>query len=537
MARTRNRRRTSEQYWKQRTEQLEREWNTKSQQEIERELKDYYRQSMEHIQKNVNDLYARFAKENGLDMVAAQRLLQGKEFRTWRMDMKEYLEQIEATGNPRLLRELNTLTMRSRISRLDKLYGETLVECAKLAEKTGRSFDRFLPSAYKDFYYRNLYGIAKQGALRNPVSAVDPQRLENVLRVPWSGKNYSQRIWNNNEDLAKAIQKVTVDAMHRGASVQDLSRMVAQKMSVGYNDAERLVRTELNYVENQASLDSIKDAGFEYYTFLATLDNRTSAQCREHDGLVFPVGEARPGTNMPPLHPRCRSTISASFGEGKDSKGRRIARNSEGRNIHVPADMNYADWKSVFVDKTQTMREWRVNRAAAAKSASAASTAASVANLAKNGESILYVDDVDEHIYTKEDIFAELDKSWIGRDMKQYLEESDATIRIIDEKQSHFLRGEQEGNNIRIYSTNIKNKSVLGQTVVHELTHYRYHIGRSQRAEVMCFGMEKMHLYDKVGLSRAEWKELIKKIKAEYHEYKWRVGGYGDYSQFDFLRR
>jgi len=367
MARKRNKRTTSEQYWKRRTDELEQKWSEKSKREIERELKDYYQQALEHIQKNVNDLYARFAKENGLDMVAAQRLLQGKEFRTWRMDMKEYLAQIEATGNPALLRELNTLAMRSRISRLDKLYGETLVECVRLAEKTGQSLDRFLPSAYKDFYYRNLYGIAKEGALRNTVSQVDPQRIEDVLRVPWSGKNYSQRIWKNNEELAKSIQKITVQSMHRGASVQELSQTIAQKMSVGYNDAERLVRTELNYVENQAALDSIKDAGFDFYEFLATLDNRTSPQCREHDGTIFPVEDAQPGENMPPLHPRCRSTIVASFGEGMDNKrGTRIARNAAGRNIHVPADMKYSDWKAVYVDKTQTMKEWRKEHSAAA---------------------------------------------------------------------------------------------------------------------------------------------------------------------------
>lgn len=364
MPRTKSRK-NAERYWRRRTDELEQKWNEKSRQEIEKELAAYYRQSLEHIQKNVNDLYARFAKENGMDMVAAQRLLQGKEYRTWRMDMKEYMSQIEATGNPKLLRELNTLTMRSRISRLDKLYSETLVECAKLAEKTGRSMDRFLPTAYKDFYYRNLYGFAKQGELRGSVAKVDPQKMENMLRVPWSGKNYSQRIWKNNEELAKALQQVTVQAMHRGTSVQDLSRMVAQKMSVGYNDAERLVRTELNYVENQAALDSIKDAGFEYYQFSATLDNRTSIQCQQHDGLVFPVAEARPGDNMPPLHPRCRSTVIASFGEGERSKGKRIARDEEGRNIRVPADMKYEDWKSVYIDKTQTLEEWEASTKAA----------------------------------------------------------------------------------------------------------------------------------------------------------------------------
>lgn len=46
----------------------------------------------------------------------------------------------------------------------------------------------------------------------------------------------------------------------------------------------RLVRTELNYVENMAAFRSIKDAGMDYYRFIATLDNRTTLICRSHDG-------------------------------------------------------------------------------------------------------------------------------------------------------------------------------------------------------------------------------------------------------------
>ena len=76
-------------------------------------------------------------------------------------------------------------------------------------------------------------------------------------------------------------------------------------MGVGMSDARRLVRTELNYVQNRAALDSIKDAGMKYYRFVATLDRRTSAACRAHDGKIYPVDEGSPGTNMPPLHPHC----------------------------------------------------------------------------------------------------------------------------------------------------------------------------------------------------------------------------------------
>lgn len=323
-------------------------------------MKAYYEQSLAHIEKDIQTLYQRFATDNGLDMAAAQRLLMGSEYRVWRMDLQEYVAKINTTGDKELLRELNTLAMRSRITRLDALRSETIKEMIQLSEKTEHAMSRFLPSAYKDFYYRGLYEIGKTRGLRSAAGVVDGKRIEAVLRTPWSGKNYSERIWHNNAKLGETIQRNIVAAAHRGVPVSDMVRDVRERMGVGTSDATRLVRTELNYVQNQAALDSIKDAGMTYYRFIATLDNRTTPICRSKDGEVFAVDDAEPGTNMPPLHPRCRSIISGSlYAEHKPRKGTRIARDENGKNVFVPAGMRYEEWKSVYIDKKQTMGEWQ----------------------------------------------------------------------------------------------------------------------------------------------------------------------------------
>ena len=303
-------------------------------------------------------LYARFANDNGLDMVEAQRLLMGQEYRTWRMDIEDYVKEIQANGDNELLRELNTLAMRSRITRLDKLYADTLVEIGKLSKDVRAAMDKFLPSAYKDFYYHDLYDIGQKRGLIHPVSRVDAGALESVIRTPWSGKNYSARIWKNGEKLAETIQRTVTAGMHRGCSADELARYVEQRMNVGYSQAVRLVRTELNYVENRAIVDGIKESGMKYYRFVATLDRRTSATCRDHDGHIYPVDDYSPGTNAPPLHPHCRSTIVGSIkGDGKP-KGTRAARDESGKYIRVPADMSYHDWKAVYVDKSKPFGTW-----------------------------------------------------------------------------------------------------------------------------------------------------------------------------------
>ena len=314
--------------------------------------------SLGRIQTDIAALYGRFAKDNQLTAAEARKLLKGNEYRQWRMSIDQYVKKIRETGDKKLERELNVLAMRSRISRLDKLYGETLMELQDLGEKVTTSMKAFLSEAYTDNYYHGVYDIAKAGQLRNAVSKVDTKALEDVLRYRWSGMNYSERIWKNQRFLAYNLRKEMIAAVHRGESVEKISSRIAKRMDVGISNARRLVRTELNYVHNHAALDSIADSGMKYFRFIATLDKRTTAVCRSHDSHVYPVSEAKQGQNVPPLHPNCRSTIAGSLrGPGSIKTGTRTARNEQGKTIFVPSSMSYEDWKAIYVDKTQTLTD------------------------------------------------------------------------------------------------------------------------------------------------------------------------------------
>lgn len=354
---------TSEAYWKKRARECEAYWHEKSEELVKKELADQYEKALYEIHKSIAAFYAQFADENGMTMQQARRLLRGQKYRVWRKSMEDYLAEIEKTGDKGLLRELNTLAMRSRISPLDKLYGETLMELDKLGRDVSDRMRSFLTDAYKDNYYRGLFEIGHAGKLLPAVHAVSDKKVEDVLRAHWSGKNYSQRVWKNTAKLGKKLEQVMTDAVHRGADVQEMAKQVAPYLRNGYGlkSAERLVQTELNYVQNEAALASIKDAGMKYFRFIAILDTRTTVICREHDGQIYSVDDADVGYNQPPLHVRCRSTIAASFGEGKDSrKGSRMARDTEtGKSVRVPAAMTYQDFDDVFIAKKKTLSEWQ----------------------------------------------------------------------------------------------------------------------------------------------------------------------------------
>lgn len=351
----------NESYWAKRAEDREKQWNKKSKDTIEKELANYYEQALLRIEDDIAVLYGKYGKDNNLTYIEASKMLTSSEFKQWRMSMEDYLKAIVDSKDNKLLLELNTLAMRRRISRLDKLYSDTLKKLYELGVNTQTGITEFLTGAYKDNYYENMFDIGKTIGIKSSLIEVDNKKISKVLNSSWSGKNYSERIWKNTDNLAKLIKHEITDGFHRGVSIQKMSNLVQKRMNVGKYEATRLVRTEMNYVQNQASLDSIKEAELKYFIFLATLDKKTSTKCREHDRKVYHIDEAQAGRNMPPLHPHCRSTIAGNLTDYDTGKGKRTAKDDKGNRIIIPAKMNYDDYYKVYVEKSLSYDSWLQN--------------------------------------------------------------------------------------------------------------------------------------------------------------------------------
>lgn len=134
--------------------------------------------------------------------------------------------------------------------------------------------------------------------------------VKEVISQNWSGLTFSERIWDGHRrKLASDIKEVLKAGLIRGDSIKDISRILQKKWNTSLNNASRLVRTEMNWVMNQAHINNYKEHGVTHYQFLAFIDHRTSDICKSRDGEVISVDQARAGYNLPPLHPSCRSAI------------------------------------------------------------------------------------------------------------------------------------------------------------------------------------------------------------------------------------
>ena len=77
--------RMSRKYWRNRSIEVEEEWYNRCKETIEKQLADYYQKALSAIKDDILKLYGTFAKDNDLDFSEAKKLLNGNEFKTWRL--------------------------------------------------------------------------------------------------------------------------------------------------------------------------------------------------------------------------------------------------------------------------------------------------------------------------------------------------------------------------------------------------------------------------------------------------------------------
>ena len=276
-----------------------------------REYVKILNESKKEIESKIAQLYAKYqseVKKLGVDKIQANTLLRGTEYKQWRYDIEKYVKEIEKLKktNPvefrKLSIELETLAYKSRISRLDNLKAGIDYELIQAGEKIKGKVTDTLSDVYKNTYTSLVDDLNfKKGVISNSV-------IKKALENEWSGANYSSRIWSNTDNLAKAIKNEVIVGLNKGINYMTMSKNIAKKFETSYRNAERLVRTETNHIQNQATLAGYKDAGVVKYEFLAVLDSRTSHTCASLDGEIFKTENAVEGENYPPMHPHCRSS-------------------------------------------------------------------------------------------------------------------------------------------------------------------------------------------------------------------------------------
>ena len=323
----------------------------KSAEETSQEIADIYARASRELNYQISKIYERYRDKYNLTDDEAKRLLNVMKDPADFAELKAKLQGLEGEAAKAILKELESPAYAARIKRLENLQTEIdrkMKDVYKQEKKI--STDHYIDQ-YRQSYYREIFDTQKMTGLDFSFSNVDPKQLNRVLNSNWSGKNYSRRIWDNTEALADDLKKELSLAYLTGKSEASMAHDIALKYATGASNARRLVRTESAYISGQAQAAADKECGIDRYRIVATLDLRTSEICQEMDGQEFAYKDMQVGTNYPPFHPYCRTTVISVLDDQDLEALTRRARDPEtGKNKTVPANMTYQEWYAQEVE-------------------------------------------------------------------------------------------------------------------------------------------------------------------------------------------
>lgn len=321
----------SDEYWRKRAEDRLDEAEKLSAPYLE-EIQSVYSSARAKIVEEVKSLYGNYyIEDKGFNQEKLNSIMPNG-------DLERFYKEMRKAG----LSEYLPDNYKTRMTRLEHLYAECWAESKKASLKHYQIETDSHRKTIKNAYYKTIYDTGVGLKINPAFSKLNNRVVNQVLNTKFLSGNYSERIWKNTDKLANTLKEVIGSAIARGESYSKTARRIRERFGVTQYEATRLVQTETCYFQNQAEIEALKEMGIKKYKFIATLDSRTSDICREHDKKVYNVEDAKAGENLPPLHPNCRSTISAYLGEEYES-AIRIARNENGENEYVD-NVSYNEW-------------------------------------------------------------------------------------------------------------------------------------------------------------------------------------------------
>ena len=334
----------SSEYWRKRALKLEERANKKGE-ALQKQLKREYTKAAKAIREKVDSFYMRYAREQGLSYAEAIKTLSSKEAREWRKTLAEYVEEIKALPDgktkSRLIAELDMRSYASQQDRLSTLAGQIDMEIDRLFIGAERQITATMTEVLEDGYYRKSFDLQQRAGVMSHIPRLSPEMVENVLTYPWSGSDFSTRLWNHKNIMIFNLRQTITQGLIQGQSIARMSKDLGDTLGKSYITTERLIRTETNYFHGEANLKAYRAAGVKQYEFNAAIDERTSTICRDLDGEIINVEDAQVGVNYNPMHPNCRSWTT----EYDPEEAYGWTRSAWDDGEPMPADTTYEEWK------------------------------------------------------------------------------------------------------------------------------------------------------------------------------------------------
>lgn len=312
----------SQTYWKER-EAEQRKHNIQDEAEYQKHIREIYQNMLDEIEKEINGFYGRYAKKEGITMAEAKKRAAKADIEALGRKAARYVKTKDFSKQANEEMRLYNMTM--KVNRLELLKAQIGLEMVAGFDELQKYYEEILTD-------RTISELERQAGILGKTIQNNAKAANAIVNASFHNATYSDRIWMYQDMLKNELSSLLQTGLIQGQNPRRLATHLRKRFGVSQSNAERLMITELARVQTEAQKQSFERNGFEEYTFLALGD--ACPICKALDEKHFKVAKMMPGTNAPPMHPRCRCSVAAY----EDSE-------------------DYEAWLD-FLDKGGTTEEW-----------------------------------------------------------------------------------------------------------------------------------------------------------------------------------
>lgn len=317
--------------------------------EYVKEIFKIYERTIEDLD---GEIFKLLSSMEDVSMAEAKKLLNKYEIRSFKSGLDEFRKASKGFISPDIEQELDIISRRVRISRLQAMQVSMKSKVASLLNEEQKKLFDHLSNNFTSSYYKDLYELQRITGYKN-INSLSKDFVNNILNTSWTndGENFSDRIWKRKDKLLNTLDTELRQGLITGKKPDEITKAISDKLEVSKSNAKRLVLTESSAVHSQSRKAMYERMGVEKYEVVATLDLRTSNICRDLDGKVFDVKDYERGVTAPPYHVYCRSTTVPYYNDDiqAEIENTRMARDINTRKSKKVPDMTYKEWYNKYV--------------------------------------------------------------------------------------------------------------------------------------------------------------------------------------------
>lgn len=274
----------------------------KSDAPLARRIRQKYMDAMNEIQEQIEAFYGRYADKEGITMTEARKRARKLDIEAYGRKAKRYVKTRDLS--PRANEEMRLYNMTMQVNRLQLLRLNIELELMALISDEERFLLEELTKQAKAEYKR------QSGILGETIN-YNEKNIQSIVNSSFLTANWSDRLWSNQTALRAELDKLLHRGIVQGKNPRELARDLRKTFDTSIANSERLLRTEMARVQQDVFQDSMEQAEFDAYEFIAEPD--ACPICSALDGKIFKLKDAEIGVNAYPIHPNCRCSQAAAM--------------------------------------------------------------------------------------------------------------------------------------------------------------------------------------------------------------------------------